>query len=274
MNQPKEYAESNRLQYRDIEELVEEFPEVFKEMKGRIIDVGCGPGNITKGVLLPAVGEDAIIIGADLCRFMVAYAEQHYAVENKLSYLQLDIQTPELPKNLIGQFDNATSFYCLHWCRNTKLALENFYKLLRPGGKAIILTISHHMIFDVYSEQREDPIFSAYMQDSLEFTSPQHGRPDAEEIVRKDLNEVGFKIHYCANRWKTFTYPTLDAFLDLVMSVNPFVKRLPADLQKPYREDFEERLKSKYLPKKDYSNGSSVDCRISLLIAVFEKPDH
>ncbi|XP_063986123.1 juvenile hormone acid O-methyltransferase-like [Diachasmimorpha longicaudata] len=132
--------------------------------------------------------------------------------------MQLDIQTPELPNNLIEKFDNASSFYCLHWCRNTKGALRNFYQLLRPGGKAIILTISHHMIFDVYSEQREDPRFSAYIQDWLKFTAPQHGHPDAEDILRNDLNDIGFKIHHCSNRWKTFTYPRMEALIGKIRS--------------------------------------------------------
>ncbi|XP_028982074.1 juvenile hormone acid O-methyltransferase isoform X1 [Diachasma alloeum] len=283
MNQPKEYAESNDLTYRDVDDLIKEFPEEFKKMKGRIIDVGCGPGNITKGLLLPNVEKDAVIVvqeseihfylGADLCAAMVEYAKQHHEVKHRLSYIQLDIQTPELPENLIGQFDNAVSFYCLNWCRNTQLTMQNFYKLLRPGGKAIILMISHHMIFDVYAEQAKDAQFSTYMQDSNEIFPPHHGHPNAEEMLRKDLNEVGFKIQYCSNRWKSFTFRSWNALIDFMMSVNPFVKRMPDDLQEDYREDVEKRLKIG-LPKKRSGNSdeNSADFSISLLTAVFEKP--
>ncbi|XP_011309392.1 uncharacterized protein [Fopius arisanus] len=164
MNQPKAYAESNALQYRHVLDLIEEFAEEFNKMKGRIIDIGCGPGNVTKDILLPNVDKNAIIVGADICPAMVEYGEQHHRVKDRLSYLQLDIQAPELPEELVEQFDNAVSFYALNWCKNMKLTMENIYKLLRQGGKAIILMISHHMIFDIYLEQEKDPQFSAYMQ--------------------------------------------------------------------------------------------------------------
>ncbi|XP_015115624.1 juvenile hormone acid O-methyltransferase isoform X2 [Diachasma alloeum] len=213
MNRPEEYAASNGLQYRDVNNLIKEFPEDFREMQGRVIDVGCGPGNITKDLLLPNVGKDAMVIGADLCAAMIEYAKQHYEFKDKLSFIQLDIETPELSNNLIGQFDNAVSFYCLQWCRNTKLTMENFYKLLRSGGKAIVLMVSHYMIFDIYSEQQKDPKFAAYMQDFLKFTPPHHGYPNAEEMLREDLKEVGFEILHCTNRWKTFMYLSLDSLI-------------------------------------------------------------
>ncbi|XP_011313472.1 uncharacterized protein, partial [Fopius arisanus] len=144
---------------------------------------------------------------------MVEYGQQHYGVEGKLSFVQLDMQTPKLPESLIGQFDNVVSFYALHWCRNTRQALTNIYKLLRPGGKAIFMTITHHVIYDVYLEQEKDPRFSPYMQNSIEWTPPHQGCPDAEEKIRDDLIATKFKIQYCANKSEKFTYPTFDTLV-------------------------------------------------------------
>ncbi|XP_050334313.1 juvenile hormone acid O-methyltransferase-like [Bactrocera neohumeralis] len=164
MNQPNKYAATNATQIRNILELIGQFSEEFRNMNGRIIDIGCGPGNTTRDILVPCVGREAVIVGADISPEMIEYAKQHYAVDDKLSFIELDMQTSELPKNLIEQFDHAVSFYALHWCKNTLKALQNIYKLLRPGGKAIILTISHHMIYDMYPEQEKDPRFAPYMQ--------------------------------------------------------------------------------------------------------------
>ncbi|XP_011309376.1 lovastatin nonaketide synthase-like [Fopius arisanus] len=220
MNQAKEYAETNAIQFRHVAELVDEFPKEFKKMKGRIIDIGCGPGNITRDVLLPNVDKDAVIVGADVCANMIEYAKQHYGVDDKLSYLQLDIQTPELPENLIEHFDNAVSFYALHWCKNTKQVLKNIYKLLRPGGKAIILTISHHMIYDMYPEQENDPRFAPYVKNSMKWAPPHQGCSDAEQIMKKDLIEAKFNVEYCTNKWETFKYPSFEAFMGKVHMQN------------------------------------------------------
>ncbi|XP_011313412.1 uncharacterized protein [Fopius arisanus] len=269
MNQPKEYAATNATQIRNILELIGQFSEEFRNMNGHIIDIGCGPGNTTRDILVPCVGRDAVIVGADISPSMIEYAEQHYAVADKLSFVQLDMQTSELPKQLIEQFDHVVSFYALHWCKNTKQALQNIHQLLRPGGKAIILTISHHMIYEMYPEQEKDPRFAPYMQNSDKWTPPHQGRADADEMMKKDLLAANFKVEYCVNKWETFTYPSLDTLVDLVMAVNPCVSQMPKDIQKECREDMKKRLGSKCVSSK---GDSTVDCRFSVLTIVIQKP--
>ncbi|XP_039964257.1 juvenile hormone acid O-methyltransferase-like [Bactrocera tryoni] len=271
MNQPNEYASTNATLNRNILELIGQFSEEFRNMKGRIIDIGCGPGNTTRDILVPCVGREAVIVGADISPEMIEYAKQHYAVDDKLSFIELDMQTSELPKNLIEQFDHAVSFYALHWCKNTQKALQNIYKLLRPGGKAIILTISHNAIYDMYLEQEKDPRFSPYMQGSEKWTPPHQGCAEADEVMKKDLIAAKFKVEYCVNKWNTFTYPSLNTLVDLVMSVNPCVNKMPNDVQKKCREDMKERLKTKCVSTK---GGSTVDCRFSVLTIVIQKPEN
>ncbi|XP_049315230.1 juvenile hormone acid O-methyltransferase-like [Bactrocera dorsalis] len=271
MNQPNEYAATNATQIRNILELIGQFSEEFRNMNGRIIDIGCGPGNTTRDVLVPCVGREAVIVGADISPEMIEYANQHYAVSDKLSFLELDMQTSELPKDLIEQFDHAVSFYALHWCKNTQKALQNIYKLLRPGGKAIIVTISHHMIYDMYPEQEKDPRFAPYMQGSEKWTPPHQGCADADEMMKKDLIAAKFKVEYCVNKWNTYTYPSLDTLVDLVMAVNPCVNKMPNDVQKECREDMKERLKTKCVFTK---GSSSVGCRFSVLTIVIQKPEN
>ncbi|XP_063975810.1 uncharacterized protein LOC135161816 [Diachasmimorpha longicaudata] len=274
MNDPERYAKSNGMPYHHVNDLIKEFAEEFKEMRGRIIDIGCGPGNVTRELLLPSVNKDAVIVGADISEDMVEHAREHYKLENKLSFLQLDIATPKLSNNLIGQFDNVVSFYCLQWCRNTKLTMENIYKLLRPDGKAIILLVSQYMIYDIYLEQQKDPKFAAHMHDCLKFIAPHHGFSNPEEMLREDLEGVGFEILHCSNRWKTFTYSSLDNLSNSMVAINPFLKRMPDDLKEDYKIDLKKRIQNEYVPQKSIENDNNcnIEARISLLTAMFKKP--
>lgn len=51
---------------------------------------------------------------------MIEYAAAKYRDENRLSFLQLNIEANSLPNKLVGQFSNAFSFYCFHWCKDVR----------------------------------------------------------------------------------------------------------------------------------------------------------
>lgn len=60
-----------------------------------------------------------VTIGADISNHMVSYAKKYYADE-KLSYIVLNIEAPELPSDQINRYNNVFSFYCLHWCNDLR----------------------------------------------------------------------------------------------------------------------------------------------------------
>jgi SAM-dependent methyltransferase len=60
------------------------------------------------------------ISGSDISKKMIDFAKDTHANEKRLSFIELNIEVDELPSNLINAFDNAVSFYCLHWCQNTR----------------------------------------------------------------------------------------------------------------------------------------------------------
>lgn len=49
---------------------------------------------------------------------MIEYARKKYEDKRRLSFIYLDAQIEELPNELVEQFDNVFSFFCLHWCVN------------------------------------------------------------------------------------------------------------------------------------------------------------
>lgn len=63
MDNPEKYVTSNNMQYSDASIIIEEYANEVSNMHGMTIDIGCGPGNVTKNVLLPKLPSDAVVHG-------------------------------------------------------------------------------------------------------------------------------------------------------------------------------------------------------------------
>lgn len=63
MTSPKVYSASDAVQKCRVASIIEEFAENLMKICGKSMDVGCGPGDITKNFLLPALGSNAQLIG-------------------------------------------------------------------------------------------------------------------------------------------------------------------------------------------------------------------
>ena len=58
--------------------------------------------------------------GADISQQMIESAKKRFADEERMDFIELDIETTELPKSILGSYDNALSFYCLHWIQDQR----------------------------------------------------------------------------------------------------------------------------------------------------------
>jgi juvenile hormone acid methyltransferase len=118
MNNAELYASCHDLQTRDATKVLSEYINAMSWKTGdRVLDLGCGPGNVTSQVLMPRLPADfGLLVGADVSRDMIQHASQTYT-HPKLRFAQLDLSkdignTSELwPSG----FDKIFSFYCLHW---------------------------------------------------------------------------------------------------------------------------------------------------------------
>lgn len=57
------YISCNGITQKKVSNLLEEFVDNLINMRGKCMDVGCGPGDVTKNVLLPALHQNAVVIG-------------------------------------------------------------------------------------------------------------------------------------------------------------------------------------------------------------------
>ncbi|KAG6372810.1 S-adenosyl-L-methionine-dependent methyltransferase [Boletus reticuloceps] len=101
----------------------------------RIIDLGCGSGELTVKIQ-NAVGTEGFILGVDYNRDMATKASKN-GVEHTLV---CDVQQLELPPSLaLGKsFDAAFSNAALHWCKRDPVGvLEGLKRVLKPGGRFV-----------------------------------------------------------------------------------------------------------------------------------------
>ncbi|XP_029160093.1 juvenile hormone acid O-methyltransferase-like [Nylanderia fulva] len=276
MELAEDYLASSNMQNRDTSELIDEFSAEMSKMKGKCLDIGCGPGYITKEILSRVLPNESEIVGADISHKMINYARTFYSGE-RLSYIVLDIES-DLPSDQIEQYDNIISFYTMHWTYDICKAFQNIYKLLRPEGKALIMFLAHHFGFEAYTRLQEHPQFQPYLYDAHRYV-PYFQRKCAKNMkasLQKILENIGFKILHCSKREKSFQYSNRESLKNQASAVNPFLKRFPDDKSK---DDFLEQLINEILnlnvhtPLKDKNNkDDNIILKYHLLVAYVSKP--
>jgi juvenile hormone acid methyltransferase len=119
MIKPKLYAEyCHDFTAKDVTKVLSEYTNkmIWKRGDG-VLDLGCGPGIMTKEVLMPRLPEDfGLLVGADLSPEMIQYASELNS-HPKLRFVQFDItkdieNTSQLRPS---DFDKIFTFFLLHW---------------------------------------------------------------------------------------------------------------------------------------------------------------
>lgn len=131
MNNANLYKKSNVLQRRDAKEIIEEFSNLFNwhwDGSDSLLDIGCGAGDVLVELLLPKIPINTKVVGIDVSKEMIKYANENYGNEEHLKFYKVDIEsdfldvdgskmmTPLSPNS----FNFISSFYTLHWIQNQR----------------------------------------------------------------------------------------------------------------------------------------------------------
>lgn len=103
-----------------------------------VLDLGCGPGNLTRR-LAPDVGPDGLVIGLDASPTMLRRAVRDTPRERfpAIAYLRADAGALPL---VDGSVDGVACFAALNLFPDPELALSEATRVLRPGGRIALLT--------------------------------------------------------------------------------------------------------------------------------------
>ncbi|XP_058792064.1 juvenile hormone acid O-methyltransferase [Phymastichus coffea] len=274
MNGVQDYLEAHQLQTRDANDVIEEFQDEIAKMQGCCLDIGCGPASTTRKLFMPKLPADATVVGGDISKKMVDFAKATHVDEKRLSFVQLNIEADNLPSNHFEAYDNAVSFYCLHWCQNIRKVFDNMYKLLRPGGKSLVLFLAHNTGFDSYLRLSDDPKYKPFMKDVSKYIPYFQQNDNPRATLKKMLEESGFKVHHCSFREKTFIY-NRQILKKHAIAVNPFIERMPLEIREQFEEDLLREIISRKISFGHTDNGSKEESKVldryHIMIAHFEK---
>jgi SAM-dependent methyltransferase len=103
-----------------------------------VLDVGCGPGAITRGIA-EAVGPHGRVVGVDLTRRMIAEARATHAGVPGLTFDVCDVY--DLPYR--DEFDIVTAARVLQWLARPLDALRRMVRAAKRGGRVVVLDYDH-----------------------------------------------------------------------------------------------------------------------------------
>jgi phosphatidylethanolamine/phosphatidyl-N-methylethanolamine N-methyltransferase len=121
---------------------------------GRVLEVGVGTG-----ISLPQYAANTRIFGTDISEAMLAKARQRVTdqrLKNVEGLAVMDAEKLEFPDN---SFDVVMAQYVVTAVPNPEKALDEFARVLRPGGELIILSrVSADAGMRHFIEQRLQPV--------------------------------------------------------------------------------------------------------------------
>ena len=109
--------------------------KVVPRAEGRVLEVGVGTG-----ISLPLYSPNVRIFGTDISEAMLNKAKQRVAeghLKNIEGLAVMDAEKLEFPDD---SFDVVMAQYVVTAVPNPEVALDEFARVLRPGGELIILT--------------------------------------------------------------------------------------------------------------------------------------
>lgn len=152
----------------------------------RVLDVGSGPGFLAAD-MAAAVGDSGRVRGIDISEDMVA-ASQRRCVN--LPHVDFQVGTAtRLPFPENG-FDVAVSTQVYEYLSDTDLppALSELYRVLRPGGRALILdTDGGSLVWHSTDPMRMRRVLEAWSEHCADFHLPRR--------LSSKLVQAGYRIH-------------------------------------------------------------------------------
>lgn len=168
-------------------------PELRRGM--RVLDVGCGPGSITRGLAeRVAPGE---VVGVDLSKDTLEAARRDAAARglDNLRYEEGSVYALPFPD---GSFDVAYAHQVIQHLREREAALAEMLRTLRPGGILAIREVD----WDTVAFWPRDPWIDRFVEVHLKTWYRNGGEPAMGRRLRALCNAAGVaELSVTASVW-------------------------------------------------------------------------
>jgi ubiquinone/menaquinone biosynthesis C-methylase UbiE len=144
---------------------------------GRVVDVGCGTGN-----LLPLLAHAAAMdgyVGIDLSPKMLRVARGKPSGAARPTFVSADAARLPLRD---ASFDTAISASVLHYWDDADAALREIRRVLRPGGRLLLL------------DWLRDPLPMRALNTWMRITRVEYRRMYSRAEMRAALTRAGFRV--------------------------------------------------------------------------------
>lgn len=165
-----------------------------------ILDIGCGPGNIT-AELASRVG-DGKVIGIDLSKEVIAAAQRDHEspTQGNLSFKAGDVYGLDFSD---GEFDVVYAHQVLQHLGDPVAALVEMRRVLRPDGVLAIRDAD----FGAFAWSPEDPVLTHWMDVYHQITKRNSAQADAGRYLKSWVRAAGFdEFEVSSSNW-TFHTP-------------------------------------------------------------------
>ena len=183
--------------------------EIVDGSAQRILDVACGTGDSTISIAR-AAGEGSAITGVDISEGMMALVEGKAEKAGVADRIDLKVADGEALPYGDGTFDRVTCAFGIRNFEHKEKGLEEFRRVLKPGGRAVILELSVpqnrvvRWAYDLYFSHLLPAVGGAVSGDRAAYRylpASVHNFPAPKDFCRM-MEEAGFTGVRC----RTFTF--------------------------------------------------------------------
>ena len=183
--------------------------EIVDGSAQRILDVACGTGDSTISIA-KAAGVGSTVTGVDISEGMMALVEGKAAKAGVGDCIHLQVADGEALPYEDGSFDRVTCAFGIRNFEHKEKGLSEFRRVLKPGGKAVILELSVpqnrvvRWAYDLYFSRLLPRIGGAVSGDKAAYRylpASVHQFPDPQAFCRM-MEDAGFSRVRC----RTFTF--------------------------------------------------------------------
>jgi len=153
----------------------------------RVLDIGSGPGLLAYDMAV-AVGQKGRVSGVDISQPMVAMAEKRCS---ELPWAEFRIAGATQLPYPDDDFDAAVSTQVYEYVRDVPAALAELHRVLRPGGRAIILDTDYgSLVIRTEDAPRKARVLSAWDEHFAHANLPR--------MLSGQLRDAGFVVRHRA----------------------------------------------------------------------------
>ncbi len=147
------------------------FDQIEPFIGQRILEVGCGLGNLTKHLL-----DYEVVVGIDISKSSIDHVNLTYAHQGNVHAVQCDVTSPDLLNLKSYLFDTVISLNVLEHIEDDILTLKNIYEILIPNGQLVLIVPAFPSLYGTMDK------------------AIGHYRRYTSHDLKQKLGDVGFEI--------------------------------------------------------------------------------